>query len=754
MTASLPRVPATPGRSATPTRHPEPATLVPEPDRDPALEQLARATEPGAALAAAWTAVVAGAEGLRVAVAILDGLGRVASSLPAGRDGAWARAALASDRGAESGGSRTAWRVESAVLDGGRAVVVVDDPSPPGALVDRATLAALGIARALLLDRDRSRADAFARLVATAKRVAISLEVGPLLEEIVRDAAELIGADSGDMLLLDEERGMLAVVALTNFPPDMLGLEFPFGDGLSTQAILARRPVIVTDYQHYEHRIRSLERYDLRSVLCAPLVVRDQAIGALNVHGIRAQREFTDHDAELLGAFADLAAIAIDHARRYENELRLGRELASANDELTQVLSLQRRLSELVVQDLGVEAMVRELAFRLDRPLVLHDHLWRLVAGASPDGGEGWRRLVVPRGGGSGRRRGRGDGPGAEPAPDRTPDQPTGEASQLTPVRVGRETVAHLVLQPREAGPLDRALLETASTGLALEFAKVLARVEVEHRLRGDAVMDLLSGSYTSEEAMIARAAHLGYDVREPRDVLVVDIDDFGALSERQGETAAVRLKRRFFDLVHAEVVARAPGSLVSSQSDSVIVLLAARPGTRLTPETLAVNLQQLVASALSGVTISVGIGDRANRPDEYAPAFRVARESLDLMHGLGRRAVVIGAQQLGAYRLLLKTSAPEELRAYTRRTLGPLLDPDRRGAAELLATLRAFLETGQSQRAAARACSVHVNTVVYRLARISDLLEVDLSDPGAIFDLTLALRILDVAGLRGAGGA
>ena len=109
---------------------------------------------------------------------------------------------------------------------------------------------------------------------------------------------------------------------------------------------------------------------------------------------------------------------------------------------------------------------------------------------------------------------------------------------------------------------------------------------------------------------------------------------------------------------------------------------------------------------------------------------------------------MIIGARQLGSYRLLLKASSPDELRAYARRVLGPLLDPDRRGAAELLQTLRAFLETGQSQRAAARVCAVHVNTVVYRLARISDLLGVDLADPGMVFDITLALRILDVAGL------
>jgi sugar diacid utilization regulator/GAF domain-containing protein len=716
------------------------------------LEGLLAAPDLATALAGATTALAPIRGDVRVLVAAVDAHGGVLGSAPRGREAAWATASLrhpetAGGAGGPAGTAGSAWIAGAPAVEGVRALVIVDDPDPAPPLRERAHLVAAAVARAVAIERDRGRADEMRRLVSTVKRVAVSLELEPLLREIIVDAATLIGADSGDMLLLDEDRSVLSVVALTNFPPDMLGLEFPLGEGLSTQAMLARRPLIVSDYVHYEHRIPSLDTYDLRSVLCAPLLLRDRAIGALNVHGIHARREFSEHDADLLAAFADLAAIAIDHARRYENEQRLGRALASTNDELTRILSLQRRLSDLVVADEGLEAMVRELAARLDRPLVLHDHLWRVVAGAAPDGSEAWHALVRTRRA----ARSRGDAADAPAALDVALDGAAlaDGAVRSSPVRVGRETVAHLVVAGRAATERDRALLDTAGTGLALEFAKRLARIEVEHRLRGDAVMDLLAGAYSSEEAMIARAAHLGHDIAEPHDVLVIDVDDFERLTTEHGERTALRVKRRFFDLVHAEVVARAPGSLVSAQSDSVIVLLAVAPGTRLTPETLAVNLQGIVASALPGVTISVGIGDRTARPADYAASFRLARESLDLMHRLDRRGVVIGANQLGAYRLLLKTSSPEELRAYASRSLGPLLDPARRGSPELLATLRAFLEGGQSQRAAARACSVHVNTVVYRLQRISELLGVDLADPSAIFDLTLAFRILDVAGLE-----
>ena len=199
--------------------------------------------------------------------------------------------------------------------------------------------------------------------------------------------------------------------------------------------------------------------------------------------------------------------------------------------------------------------------------------------------------------------------------------------------------------------------------------------------------------------------------------------------------------------MINAEITRRAPGSVVTAQSDSLILLMAGRNGTtgRLMPETLALDLRELLAASLPEVTVSVAIGDPCSRPRDYSPSFRLAREALDVMHKLGRRGVVVGARQLGAYRLLLKASSLHELRAYVGQTLGALLDPDLRGGPGLVHTLRAYLEEGQSQRAAARRCSVHVNTVVYRLRRIEDLLKVDLSDANVVFDLTLALRTLDV---------
>jgi len=565
-------------------------------------------------------------------------------------------------------------------------------------------------------------------LLVTARRVAESLELDTVLTSIVEDATTLLGADSGDILLWDRDRDVLRVVAVSNFPPDMLGFEFPFGEGLSSQAIPAQRAIEVADYRTYEHRVRALDHYDFGTVLCAPLLFRGAAIGAINLHARHRQHQFPPGSGDLLAAFAGHAAIAIDHARRYENEVSLGRDLAESNRGLTRLISVQQRLAEHVLLDDGPGGIATVLAEDLARDVVIKDHLHRLIAGASPDGGDAWRRLV------NGSPASAADGSGREPFE--------------VAVRVGRDVAGHLLLSADDdLGAIDRALVDAATTGVALAFAKVQAAVEVEERLRGEAAADLLSGTYASEEAIALRAARLGYDLSEPRDLLVIDVGhDVDA--EDPGTLSGHDRQRRVLDVVRERLAGRAPRSLaVAVRADSIVVLASANRPNDLDVRELARDLQACVAGVPGAGPVSVAVGDRCERPDDYAPAFRLARESVELMLKLGRAGAIVATKDLGPYGLLLRASSRDDLEAFARRTLRPLLDYDRRHGGELLRTLRVFLEEDRVRRRAAARCFVHVNTVVYRVRRIEELLDVDLGDPSTVFDITLALRILDLLG-------
>jgi len=653
------------------------------------------------------------------------------------------------DAGLDPARVELAWALATAAPDGRIALAAdgdasawtgfrygLDDERVACLLVERADLdevaepsveaAALDLARIALVRDQVERTARLDHLLATARRVAETLDLDTVLSAIVVDATTLLGAVSGDMLLWDRERDVLQVVAVSNFPPEMLGFELRFGEGVSSQAIVSQRTIEVSDYATYEHRAEALDQYDFGSVLCAPLIFRGGAIGALNVHLRAGRNGFGPGAADLLAAFAAHAAIAIDHARRYESEVSLGRALAETNREITRSLNVQQALAEQVLLGAGPRGIAAILAEHLARRVVIEDRLHRIIAGAAPDGGDGWRQLVRDRA--TDRRR--------------TPEP---EAFSIA-VRVGSEVVGHLLLSSDEdLGPIDRALVDVATTGVALEFAKERAAAEVEERLRGEAATELLTGSYPSEEAIAARAARLGYDLGEPHDLLVLDIapPEEGTVGV---EADHDRLGRVLGD-IRERLAVRSPRSLAIQHLGSVVVLAAVGRVGGGDPRGLVDDLRSSLEPVVGVDRVTIGIGSRCTRPDDYAQSFRLAREAVDLMLKLDRRGSTVGAGELGPYGLLLRHSARDDLAAFAARSLGTLIEHDRAHGGELVSTLRAYFDEDRVQRRVAARCFIHVNTVVYRVHRIEELLGVDLGDPRTVFDLTLALRIMDLLG-------
>ncbi len=635
---------------------------------------------------------------------------------------------------------------------GGQVLALAAVPPEAEAMFDAwIPLVLLALSRAGLVLHDRGRDAEVARLQETAQRVAASLDLDAVLSEIVRDAAELLGADSGDMLLLDEQQQMLRVVAVANFPSEMVGFEMDLGEGVSSRAMSARRAVIVNDYERYRHRVKRLDRYRFRSVLCAPLIARAQAIGALNVHATHTGRRFGQEDARLLTTFANHAAIAIDNATRYRNEVRLAEDLAHANRELDRSLTLQQRIVRQILLDRGHAGVAKELAEVLERSVVVQDHLLHVVAGADPHGpssrnGAAWQELALPR-----------DAEAVEGlgglletvretgVPAELPPTGSGAARVMAPVRLGGETAGYLILGASGAlDPLDRALLEVAGTGVALEFAKLRAQVAFEQRLRGDVVGDLIARSYASVGSITARAARIGLDLSAPCDLLVVRIDEPAGTDDAFGAERLTELRRRFAEVLQG---AATPGTVVTIQGEAAVILAPAGEDARRPAGALANHVLETLGEQIPELAVSAAIGDRCSSPDDYQPSFRLAMGALDAAAKLGRPGQVVNAADLGVSRLLISAVDPRELHGFANRSLGPLLQGgERRG--ELLATLEAYVDAGFNQREAARRSFVHFNTVAYRLRRIEEILGVDLDDPRARLDLTLALRIATLAGL------
>jgi hypothetical protein len=133
-----------------------------------------------------------------------------------------------------------------------------------------------------------------------------------------------------------------------------------------------------------------------------------------------------------------------------------------------------------------------------------------------------------------------------------------------------------------------------------------------------------------------------------------------------------------------------------------------------------------------------IAVGPTAARLEDVGGAVDRARRALAVGRRLDPAAVAHDDRDVGA--LAVIADHPAEARAYADRHLRPVLD-DARRSGELLATLDAVLSTRGLGEAAA-VLDVHRHTVVYRLARLRDLLGVDLDDAVVRHRLWLALLL------------
>jgi sugar diacid utilization regulator len=293
--------------------------------------------------------------------------------------------------------------------------------------------------------------------------------------------------------------------------------------------------------------------------------------------------------------------------------------------------------------------------------------------------------------------------------------------------------------------------VEQAALVLSLALIKEREVAEVEGRVRGEYLDDLVQATYGDEAAAQRRARHLGYPLPGRHVLFVVDVDDFrGFMRARQvGEDAIQALKRELLRRVSGVIRATYPRCLLHARSDNVMALLPlGLDGVDQQPRVHAVGLQvrEAIAEWRPGFTVSVGYSAPVDAPGGVATAHREVRAVMDTLARFKRWSQVVAVPELGLTGLLAGVS-DDRLVEFVNRHLGALVEHDRARGGALIPTLKAYLEAGE-QQAAARRLRVHPNTLRYRLDRIREISGAELDDAETRLNLAVSLRVQGLLGL------
>jgi GAF domain-containing protein len=220
---------------------------------------------------------------------------------------------------------------------------------------------------------------------ALAGTIAAPVSHSRLLEMIVETAAQVINSQAASLFLLDDAHQELVFeVALGQKASEVRKFRVPLGHGIAGHVAATGQPTATSGGADPRQALEIAESvgYVPRTILCVPLFYADRVIGVIELLDKADGTTFTMLDMQVLGLFANLAAVAVEQSRMRDNlsgviaDMVLELSSDEISDERRQdLIGGVRRMASDVADDqryqhaLSLARLVEEISRNGDREL-------------------------------------------------------------------------------------------------------------------------------------------------------------------------------------------------------------------------------------------------------------------------------------------------------------------------------------------------------------------------------------------------
>lgn len=409
---------------------------------------------------------------------------------------------------------------------------------------------------------------------------------------------------------------------------------------------------------------------------------------------------------------------------------------------LEKVDAISRRFNDLVLSGSGLRQVLETLAGIVNNPVVFDDPAHQVIE-LAPSALTVTELLDL-----------------AEPHLREQHGQPGQERAEvacaLISVRVRDDEWGriHILGVESEIDDLDRLALDRAAAAAGLLMLSGRDTALLADTARSDLIADVWQGRWRSAREVIARARSLGANLSDAQLVaLVIEAREVSAgLSPYDNALTRRRVMETVLESTRSALADVGATGLCALVGDLCIAILGLSGSVvaRSKVELVTEHVLAGVAEHLPDLMVVVG----ASRPCEAEGLRRGLTEASEAAaHGLRveRRAGLHHVDDLGLRQLLGILGEGPELSRFVESEVGPLLGAEAGGRADLLPTLRAYLDHGCHKVRTAAALHIERRTLYYRLDRIEALLGRRLGDPSARLRIEVALQGLDVLQQRSA---
>ncbi len=260
---------------------------------------------------------------------------------------------------------------------------------PPNTIQDlnnlTETLARIG-EKLQALEVEHSNMQALARIGSV---VNSSLELDEVLRIVMDNIVRMTGAERGFLVLRNERGEMVTQVARNWEQESIKSAEAATSRTVVQRVVDSGEPIITTnaqDDQRFSGQA-SIVALNLRSILCIPLKVKNDVIGVVYVDNRIRTGIFTEKERDLLAAFGNQAAVAIENARLFTSLRQTLEEVTALKNLMDNVFA--SIASGVITADVQNQVMLcnraAEAILGLSMPNILGHRLEEVLASASDE---------------------------------------------------------------------------------------------------------------------------------------------------------------------------------------------------------------------------------------------------------------------------------------------------------------------------------------------------------------------------------
>ncbi len=313
----------------------------------------------------------------------------------------------------------------------------------------------------------------------------------------------------------------------------------------------------------------------------------------------------------------------------------------------------------------------------------------------------------------------------------------------ITPIYLRKKIIGYCSFLYQDSYPqeVDKLILEQAALACSLHMLNERTRVQVENRMRGNLLEDILNQRITHTD-ILKRTRLIGFNWKNTG-LFMIAFNQF--ISHRTIEDELEFNDRLIVNLLnffkHWNLDA-----LIGQKAGHVVILLPENkelenPNKK---KELCRMLIRYFSKKYKGCHFKLGVSSRSRQIKDVSNLYEEALACLKIAN---KDEDVVFFDSLGIVGILFQTRNLDGLRRYAYKTLGSLIKEDKPKNMQLTKTLYHYLSHASNIHKTARSMNFSVSGLRYRLNRITDILQVDLNEPSMMHQIYLALQSLIVLG-------